>query len=85
MTRTVAEFLRAAVLGRQNILISGGTGTGKTTLLNCLSRFHPATTSGSSPSRTRPNCSWPEEHVVRLETRPANIEGHGRDTRSATS
>ena len=45
LTRTVAEFLRAIVLSRRNILISGGTGTGKTTLLNCLSDFIP-TTSG---------------------------------------
>ena len=45
-----------AVSGKLNILVSGGTGTGKTTLLNVLSALHPRRTSASSPSRTPPSC-----------------------------
>ena len=76
LTRTAAEFLRAAVLGRRNILISGGTGTGKTTLLNCLSDFIPdkeriVTVEDTAELRLA------KEHVVRLETKSANVEGHG--------
>ena len=62
---------------RLNVLISGGTGAGKTTLLNILSSFIPAderivTIEDSAELQLR------QPHVVRLETRPANIEGHGR-------
>jgi Flp pilus assembly CpaF family ATPase len=79
LTRTAAEFLRAAVLGRRNILISGGTGTGKTTLLNCLSDFIPdkeriVTVEDTAELRLA------KEHVVRLETKSANVEGHGEYT-----
>jgi Flp pilus assembly CpaF family ATPase len=79
LTRTSAEFLRAAVLGRRNILISGGTGTGKTTLLNCLSDFIPdkeriVTVEDTAELRLA------KQHVVRLETKSANVEGHGEYT-----
>ena len=70
------EFLKAAVIARANILISGGTGSGKTTLLNALSRFiaddeRVITIEDSAELQLQ------GKHVVRLETRPANIEGEG--------
>jgi pilus assembly protein CpaF len=70
------ELLRATVEGRLNTLISGGTGSGKTTLLNTLSRFIPpeerlVTIEDSAELLLQ------QPHVVRLETRPANVEGVG--------
>jgi len=70
------EFLSACVKAKLNILISGGTGTGKTTLLNALSAFVPAqerivTIEDSAELQLQ------QRHVVRLETRPPNIEGGG--------
>jgi len=76
MPRTAAEFLRAAVLGRRNILISGGTGTGKTTLLNCLSDFIPDKERIVTVEDTA-ELQLAKEHVVRLETKSANVEGTG--------
>ncbi len=77
--RSAAEFMRAAVLNRRNIIVSGGTGTGKTTLLNCLSDFIPdneriVTIEDTAELRLN------KEHVVRLETKEANIEGKGAYT-----
>jgi pilus assembly protein CpaF len=76
LTEPMLEFLRAAVRARLNMLISGGTGAGKTTLLNVLSSFIPlteriVTIEDSAELQLR------QPHVVRLETRPANIEGSG--------
>jgi pilus assembly protein CpaF len=68
------EFLRACVLGRLNIIVSGGTGTGKTTLLNVLSSFIP----GDERIITIENAAelqLQQRHTVTLESRPANIEG----------
>jgi pilus assembly protein CpaF len=75
----VAEVLRACVKSRLNILISGGTGAGKTTLLNCLSNYIPeneriVTIEDSAELKLQ------QEHIVRLETRPPNIEGTGQIT-----
>jgi pilus assembly protein CpaF len=72
----LGEVLEACVKSRLNILISGGTGSGKTTLLNCLSNYIPAveriiTIEDSAELKLQ------QRHVVRLETRPANIEGAG--------
>jgi len=69
-------FLAACVKAKLNVLISGGTGTGKTTLLNALSAFVPGderivTIEDSAELRLQ------QAHVVRLETRPPNIEGEG--------
>jgi pilus assembly protein CpaF len=72
----VMDFLASAVQARCNILISGGTGSGKTTLLNCLSRYIP----GDERVITIEDAAelqLQQQHVVRLETRPANTEGKG--------
>ncbi|HLI29044.1 MAG TPA: CpaF family protein [Chloroflexota bacterium] len=79
MTPEIAEFLRACVVARLNIVISGGTGSGKTTLLNVLSSFIPnderiITIEDAAELQLR------QEHVVRLEARPPNIEGKGAIT-----
>ena len=75
-TQPMREFLQAAVACRLNIIVSGGTGAGKTTLLNILSSFindneRVVTIEDAAELRLR------QRHVVRLETRPANIEGRG--------
>jgi pilus assembly protein CpaF len=72
----IEDILKGLVQSKLNILISGGTGSGKTTLLNILSRFIPeteriVTIEDAAELQLRQN------HVVRLETRPANIEGKG--------
>ncbi len=79
LTEDMAFFMKACVQCRMNILISGGTGTGKTTFLNALSRWIPdgervITIEDAAELQLQ------REHVVRLETRPANIEGKGRIT-----
>ena len=76
LTAPMLEFLRAAVACRLNVLVSGGTGAGKTTLLNVLSGFiggteRVVTIEDAAELMLR------QRHVVRLETRPANIEGKG--------
>jgi pilus assembly protein CpaF len=76
MTQPMLEFLQAAVACRLNIVVSGGTGAGKTTLLNVLSGFisnleRIVTIEDAAELMMR------QRHVVRLETRPANIEGKG--------
>jgi pilus assembly protein CpaF len=76
ITPEAIEFLKACVNARLNIVISGGTGSGKTTLLNVLSGYIPAderiiTIENAAELQLR------QEHVVTLESRPANIEGRG--------
>ncbi len=76
MTPEIAEFLRACVIARLNCIVSGGTGSGKTTLLNVLSSFIPdderiVTVEDAAELQMR------QDHVVRLEARPPNIEGKG--------
>jgi pilus assembly protein CpaF len=75
----IAEFLQGIVKSRLNVIISGGTGSGKTTLLNVLSRFIPeeeriVTIEDAAELQLK------QDHLVRLETRPANIEGKGQVT-----
>ena len=77
LTPAMAEFLEEAVKARRNIIISGGTGSGKTTLLNILSQFIPlderlVTIEDSAELRLS------HRNLVRMEARPANIEGKGR-------
>lgn len=79
MTQEMADFLKACVEGKLNVVVSGGTGSGKTTTLNVLSSFIPAderivTIEDAAELQLR------QEHVVTLETRPANIEGKGAIT-----
>ncbi|WHZ17312.1 MAG: Type II/IV secretion system ATP hydrolase TadA/VirB11/CpaF, TadA subfamily [Nitrospira sp.] len=79
VTPEIGAILKAIVQGRLNILISGGTGTGKTTFLNMLSSFIPPkeriiTIEDAAELQLK------QDHVVRLETRPANIEGKGQIT-----
>jgi pilus assembly protein CpaF len=76
ITSEMAAVLKAVVIARRNVLISGGTGSGKTTLLNALSAFidnkeRIITIEDSAELQLQ------QRHVVRLETRPANIEGKG--------
>jgi pilus assembly protein CpaF len=76
LTGEAAEYLEEAVRERRNIIVSGGTGSGKTTLLNALSQFIPEeeriiTIEDAAEIRLR------KPHVIRLEARPANIEGSG--------
>ncbi len=76
ITKHMAEFIQACVVSRLNIVISGGTGSGKTTLLNILSGFIPeeeriVTIEDAAELRLH------QDHVVRLETKPPNIDGTG--------
>jgi len=78
-TAEMATFIKACVEARLNIIVSGGTGSGKTTLLNVLSSFIPSderivTIENAAELQLR------QEHVVRLESRPPNIEGKGEVT-----
>ncbi len=79
LTPEAIQFLKASVEARINVVISGGTGSGKTTLLNILSSFIPSderilTIENAAELQLR------QEHVVTLESRPANIEGRGEIT-----
>src|SRR5215470_16744230 len=76
LTPELAEVLKGAVQARLNILISGGTGAGKTTMLNILSNDIPATERIVTIEDSA-ELQLQQDHVVRLETRPANIEGAG--------
>jgi pilus assembly protein CpaF len=76
LTPEIAELLRGIVRARLNVLISGGTGCGKTTVLNILSGFIP-TTERIVTIEDAAELQLRQDHVVRLETRPANIEGKG--------
>src|SRR5216683_3029956 len=79
ITADMVEFMQAIVRARLNVLVSGGTGSGKTTMLNCMSAFVPVderivTIEDSAELLLQ------QPHVVRLETRPPNVEGKGEVT-----
>jgi pilus assembly protein CpaF len=79
VTPEIMELMSGVVKARLNVLISGGTGSGKTTFLNVLSNFIPnheriVTIEDAAELQLK------QDHLVRLETRPANIEGTGRVT-----
>ncbi len=78
-TKEIGEIVKGVVKARLNVLISGGTGSGKTTLLNCLSQFIPeeeriVTIEDAAELQLK------QEHLVKMETRPPNIEGKGEVT-----
>lgn len=77
LTRQLAEFLEACVKGKISIVVSGGTGTGKTTLLNVLSSFIPENERIISIEDSV-ELQLQQRHRIRLESRPANIEGKGQ-------
>lgn len=79
LSEDMATFLRACVAARVNILVSGGTGSGKTTTLNVLSSFIP-TDERIVTIEDAAELRLMQDHVVTLESRPANIEGTGRIT-----
>jgi len=76
LTEPMLELLSAMVKGRLNLLISGGTGAGKTTVLNVLSGYIP-NSERIVTIEDAAELQLKQEHVVRLETRPPNIEGKG--------
>lgn len=78
-TKKAADFFNGCVKGRLNILVSGGTGTGKTTLLNALSSFIPED-ERIITIEDAAELQLDQRHIVRLESRPANIEGMGEVT-----
>jgi len=79
LTRRASDFLQACVRGRLNIMVSGGTGTGKTTTLNVLSNFIPSTERVVTIEDAA-ELKLEHEHLVSLEYRPPNIEGKGEVT-----
>ena len=79
LTRSISQFLQAVVAARLNVLISGGTGSGKTTMLNAMSSYiSPRERIVTIEDAAELQLQQP--HVVRLETRPPNIEGRGEVT-----
>ena len=76
VTEEMVVFLRACVEARLNMLIAGGTGSGKTTLLNVLSKWIPASERVVTIEDAA-ELNLQRDHVVRLETRPSNVEGKG--------
>jgi pilus assembly protein CpaF len=79
LTRTMADFLRACIMGRLNVVVSGGTGSGKTTLLNVLSSFIPETERVVTIEDSA-ELRLDQDHVVRMESRPPDIDGRGQVT-----
>jgi pilus assembly protein CpaF len=77
LTPEASAFLGSCVKARKNIVVSGGTGSGKTTLLNVLSCFIP-TTERIVTIEDSAELKLSQDHVVRMEARPANLEGKGR-------
>ncbi|MHB8689101.1 MAG: ATPase, T2SS/T4P/T4SS family, partial [Candidatus Dormibacteraceae bacterium] len=79
LSPAMAEFLEAAVLGRMNILVSGGTGSGKTTTLNVVARFIPHNQRVITIEDAA-ELQIDHPHVIALEHRPPNVEGKGELT-----
>ena len=79
VSKPMADFMRLCAIHAKNIVISGGTGSGKTTLLNITAGFIPEDERIITVEDSA-ELQLPQEHVIRLETRPANIEGKGAVT-----
>jgi pilus assembly protein CpaF len=79
ITPEMVEFLRAIIRARLNVLVCGGTGSGKTTMLNCISAFIPVDERVVTIEDSA-ELVLQQPHVVRLETRPPNVEGKGEVT-----
>ena len=76
MTMNMADFLRISVEAHRNIVVSGGTGSGKTTLINMLGGFIPSN-ERIITCEDSAELDFPQDHVVRLETKPPSLEGDG--------
>lgn len=76
ITQNMADFLRISVEGHRNIVVSGGTGSGKTTLINILGSFIQAN-ERIITCEDSAELNFPQDHIVRLETRPPSLEGDG--------
>ncbi len=76
MTEAMADFLRISVEAHRNIVVSGGTGSGKTTLINMLGGFIPSN-ERIITCEDSAELDFPQDHVVRLETKPPSLEGDG--------
>lgn len=76
VTQNMADFLRIAVEAHRNIIVSGGTGSGKTTLINILGSFIQAN-ERIITCEDSAELNFPQDHIVRLETRPPSLEGDG--------
>ena len=76
MTEEMADFLRISVEGHRNLVVSGGTGSGKTTLINMLGGFIQSN-ERIITCEDSAELNFPQDHVVRLETRPPSLEGDG--------
>lgn len=76
LTESMADFLRIAVEAHRNIIVSGGTGSGKTTLINVLGGFIQSN-ERIITCEDSAELNFPQEHIVRLETRPPSLEGEG--------
>lgn len=79
LTDEMAELIRVSIEGRLNVVVSGGTGSGKTTTLNVLSSFIP-NDDRIVTIEDAAELKLSQDHVVRLETRPPNVEGKGQVT-----
>lgn len=76
-TPQMADFLEAIVVSRKNVVVSGGTGSGKTTLINCLSNFIPSKERVVTIEDSA-ELQLIQDHVIRLEAKPADVDGTGR-------